>query len=56
VLPWVRQSLRARATSRRVPVAEPSAEEKIAHAREWLMSSLQRGMESAAEADMEWIA
>ena len=56
VLPWVRQALRERAKVRRAIVVEPSAEEKIAHAREWLMSSLEAGMQTAAEADMEWIA
>jgi GGDEF domain-containing protein len=56
LLPWVRQALRERAQMRRAVVVEPSAEEKIAHAREWLMSSLQAGMAGAAEADMEWIA
>jgi GGDEF domain-containing protein len=56
LLPWIRQLLHARASTRRAVVLEPSAEEKIAQAREWLMSSLQQGMEAAAEADMEWIA
>jgi GGDEF domain-containing protein len=37
-------------------VTEASAEEKIGQAREWLMSSLQQGMEAAAGSDMEWIA
>ena len=56
VLPWVRQSLRTREAARRALVVEPSIEEKIADAREYLMNSLQAGMESAAGADMEWIA
>lgn len=56
LLPWLRQALRERAKLKRAEVIEPSAEEKIAHAREWLMSSLQAGMQGAAEADMEWIA
>jgi GGDEF domain-containing protein len=56
LLPWVRQLLRERAKLKRAVVVEPSAEEKIAHAREWLMSSLEAGMQGAAEADMEWIA
>jgi len=56
VLPWVRQALRSRAIARRSVVIEPSIEEKIANAREFLMSSLEAGMQSAAEADMEWIA
>jgi GGDEF domain-containing protein len=56
VLPWVRQALRNRAVAQRAVVVEPSAEEKIAQAREWLMSSLQQGMEIAAGSDMEWIA
>ena len=56
LLPWLRQALRDRAIARRAVVVEASAEEKIAHAREWLMSSLQASMESAAEGDVEWIA
>jgi len=56
LLPWIRQALRERAKVRRAVVVEPSAEEKIAHAREWLMSSLEAGMQGAAESDMEWIA
>jgi diguanylate cyclase (GGDEF)-like protein len=56
LLPWVRQMLRERAKLKRALVVEPSAEEKIAQAREWLMSSLEAGMQGAAEADMEWIA
>jgi GGDEF domain-containing protein len=56
LLPWLRQALRERAKLKRAMVVEPSAEEKIAHAREWLMSSLEAGMQGAAEADMEWIA
>jgi diguanylate cyclase (GGDEF)-like protein len=56
VLPWLRQALRERARLRRAAVVEPSTEEKIAHAREWLMTSLQTSMESAGEADMKWIA
>ena len=36
---------------------EQSAEQKIAHAREWMIRSLQAGMENASdEGDMEWIA
>ncbi|MEO8161417.1 MAG: diguanylate cyclase [Arenimonas sp.] len=56
LLPWVRQALRERARTRRVKVVEPSAAEKIAHAREWLMTSLQASMDSAGDADVEWIA
>jgi len=56
VLPWVRQALRSRAMAQRAVVVEPSAEEKIAQAREWFMNTLQTSMESAAGADMEWIA
>ncbi len=56
LLPWLRRALRERARLKRAVVVEPSAEEKIAEAREWLMSSLEAGMQSAAEADMEWIA
>lgn len=56
VLPWLRAALRERAKHKRVVVLEASAEEKIAHAREWLVNSLRAGMEVAGEADMEWIA
>jgi diguanylate cyclase (GGDEF)-like protein len=56
LLPWIRQALQERAKLKRSVVVEQSAEEKIAHAREWVISSLQAGIESAAEGDMEWIA
>ena len=36
---------------------EQSAEEKIAHAREWMIRSLQAGIETGSDdGDMEWIA
>jgi diguanylate cyclase (GGDEF)-like protein len=56
LLPWIRQALERRAIPRRAAVPEQSAEEKIAHAREWMISSLQAGIEHAADGDMEWIA
>lgn len=56
LLPWIRQALQERAKLKRSVVVEPSAEEKIAQAREWVISSLQAGMASAVEGDMEWIA
>ena len=56
VLPWIRRSLQERQKLKRQVVVEPTAEEKIAHAREMVISSLQAGIESAAESDMEWIA
>ena len=56
LLPWIRHALYTRQRLKRAQVIEPSAEEKIAHAREWMMSSLEAGMQGAAEADMEWIA
>jgi GGDEF domain-containing protein len=56
LLPWIRKALQERAKIKRSVVVEASAEEKIAHAREHMISSLQAGMESAVESDMEWIA
>jgi diguanylate cyclase (GGDEF)-like protein len=56
LLPWARQAMEKRASGRRVVAPELSAEEKIAHAREWMISSLQAGIEHAADGDMEWIA
>lgn len=56
-LPWLRRHFQERALKKRGGPAELSAEEKIAHAREWMISSLQAGIESAADdGDMEWIA
>ena len=56
LLPWIRQALHDRRRFKRVALVESSAEEKIAHAREWMISSLQAGIENAADGDMEWIA
>ena len=56
LLPWSRQALERRSIGKRGVVVEQSAEEKIAHAREWMISSLQAGIEHAADGDMEWIA
>lgn len=56
LLPWLRQSLQRRALKRRSKAVEHSAEEKIAQAREWVISSLQSSLDSAAEGDVEWIA
>lgn len=56
LLPWGRQWLLARAARRRDGGPEPTAEEKIAHARDWMISSLQTGIETGADGDMEWIA
>ena len=56
LLPWIRRALQQRAKLKRNVVVEKSAEEKIAHAREWVISSLQASIESAADGDMEWIA
>lgn len=56
LLPWIRKALQERAKLKRSVVIEPSAEEKIAHARESVIRSLQAGIESAAGSDMEWIA
>lgn len=55
--PWIRGALQERQRRMRGGSAEQSAEQKIAHAREWMMRSLQAGMENASdEGDMEWIA
>lgn len=56
LLPWIRRSLQERQKLKRHVVVEPTAEERIAHAREMMISNLQAGIESAAEGDMEWIA
>lgn len=56
LLPWLRQALQERAKYKRAPVPELSTEEKIAQARDKLMESLQSGLDSAAEGDLEWIA
>lgn len=55
--PWIRGALQERQRRMRGGGAEQSAEQKIAHAREWMIRSLQAGMENASdEGDMEWIA
>ena len=56
-LPWLRQWRAERERRRRGGTVEQSAEEKIAHAREWMIRSLQAGIENATDdGDMEWIA
>lgn len=55
--PWIRSLLQERQRRMRGGSTEQSAEQKIAHAREWMIRSLQAGMENASdEGDMEWIA
>ena len=56
LLPWVRQVLQKRARLKRGRVVEKSTEEKIAHAREWMISTLQASLETAAQGDVQWIA
>lgn len=57
VIPWARHLLQQRNRRRRGGGDELSAEQKIAHAREWMIRSLQAGMENASDdGDMEWIA
>ncbi len=57
VLPWLRQRQQQRGRPRPGSEAMQSAEEKIAHAREWMISSLQAGIaNSADDSEMEWIA
>ena len=57
MLPWLRQWRAERERRRRGGATESSAEEKIAHAREWMIRSLQAGIENASDdGDMEWIA
>jgi diguanylate cyclase (GGDEF)-like protein len=56
LLPWIRQSLQERAKLKRVVDLTPSTEEKIAHAREWMLASLRAGIENSVDdGDMEWI-
>ena len=56
-LPWIRQWRAERERRRRGGPVEQSAEEKIAHAREWMIRSLQAGIETGSDdGDMEWIA
>ena len=55
--PWIRSLLQERLRRMRGGSTELSAEQKIAHAREWMIRSLQAGIENASdEGDMEWIA
>lgn len=56
VLPWVRARMQRWQQHKRSQVPEPSAEEKIALARERLVHSLQAGLANAADADLKWIA
>ncbi len=56
LLPWIRSRLQRWAKNRRREAPEPTAEEKIALARETLMASLQSGLKNAADGDMKWIA
>lgn len=55
-LPWIRQLWQQRARNRRALVPDVGAAEKIAEAREFLLSSLQTGLENATGGDLEWIA
>lgn len=56
-LPWWREAMAERERRRRGGPVEQSAEEKIGHAREWMIRSLQAGIENASDGDdMEWIA
>ena len=56
VLPWARARMQRWQQHKRAQVPEPSAEEKIALARERLVESLQAGLANAADADLKWIA
>jgi len=57
LLPWIRERQQVRATRKPGGQETQSAEEKIAHAREWMISSLQAGIaNSADDSEMEWIA
>jgi diguanylate cyclase (GGDEF)-like protein len=55
-LPWGRARLQRWQMRRRATPPEPSAEEKIAVAREKLVKSLQHGLEHADDDDVSWIA
>lgn len=55
-LPWGRARLQRWQMRRRATPPEPSAEEKIAAAREKLVKSLQHGLEHADDDDVAWIA
>lgn len=55
--PWIRSMLQEKQRRMRGGSTELSAEQKISHAREWMIRSLQAGIENASdEGDMEWIA
>ena len=56
LLPWARARMQRWAQHKRSQVPEPTAEEKIALARERLVESLQAGLANAADADLKWIA
>lgn len=56
LLPWLRQQFQERAKLKRAQPVELTTVEKIASARDQLLASLQSGLLSAAEGDMEWIA
>jgi len=57
LLPLIRQRQQTHAKLKLGGQATQSAEEKIAHAREWMISSLQAGIaNSADDSEMEWIA
>lgn len=56
LLPWTRQVLQKRASLKRSQVVDKSTEEKIAHAREWMLNTLQASLETAAQGDVQWIA
>jgi diguanylate cyclase (GGDEF)-like protein len=56
LLPWARQWWLRRAERRAAYSPELSAEQKIAQARDWMISSLQSGIQTGADGDMEWIA
>jgi diguanylate cyclase (GGDEF)-like protein len=55
-LPWLRSALQGWAIKRRKLPPEPTAEEKIAKAREDLVKTLQAGLRHAADSDLKWIA
>lgn len=54
--PWGRARLQRWAMRRRAKPPEPSTEEKIAAARDKLISSLQQGLAHADDDDVSWIA
>lgn len=56
LLPWLRSAMQQRQMQKRAVVVELSSAEKIDAARKHLLDSLQAGLGSAAEGDVEWIA